>query len=109
MLESVMIIQSSALEARSQISLLLSDLRFRKDADETVALDVIEAICSRIPNPRDYHVAAVGFFVRANIRLYASRRLRFPTLADRLTRAFLQAPLGHERLIGTFVVAPEGA
>lgn len=102
-----MLIQSNAIQARAKISSALMDLRFRVDAEETAALDVIEAICGRIQAPKDYQVAAVGFFVRANIRLHSGQRLSFTTLVDRLTRAFLQAPLGPEPLLDTFDVSQE--
>ena len=102
-----MFVQSNALEARSQISAALVDLRFRADACETAALDVVEAICRRIRAPRDYQVAAIGFFVRANIRLFSSRKLSFPTLVGRFTHALLQAPLGDGPLVDAFVVSQE--
>ena len=102
-----MLIQSNAVQARADISSALMDLRFRGDADESVALDIIEAICRRIRTPQAYQVAAVGFFVRANIRLHGHQHVSFATLVDRFTRAVLQAPLGNDQLVDAFVVSQE--
>lgn len=101
-----MLVQSSFNKARTRFSRLLNDLVFRTDADEALALDMVEEIAGRLHDADAYQIRVIGYYVRANIALYRNRLLPLPTLLDRFTHTYVHARLGHQALTETLVVKP---
>ena len=97
-----MITDSRAIEVKTRMTeFLIAFHQEGMDGDDT-ALDIIEFIAMRLQSREDYHVAALGFFVRTNLLYFARGHLDYPEVHFRLFQAALAAPLGHAELNQTF-------
>ena len=96
-----MVVDSSARRAGIRLALILEPLEDSLSTDEAIALDVVEAIAARMTSPQSYQVEVVGFFVRANLRLYRAGLISSDILHARFLSAALNAVLGHDALVNS--------
>jgi hypothetical protein len=103
--EANMIVETNMDPIRNVLSSLVLAVLEDKRLAEDSALEIVEIIALRMKSREDYQVAAIGMFVRVNLRWLLQRRLSSTVVVERFTRAAAYAVLGHAELVDQLIVS----